>query len=1296
MVPRWWEELISRESPRILRGTRPASRRWPGVRLAVERLEDRLVPDSGGASGVLTAAGNMQLNPTGEDTGGFPQVIPNVKVQLIFLSDPTNHTSIPAATRTALVNHFKTITSDGYLTTLLGQYGDTLGLPAIGNGSVGVVDTGASAAPDTTVTVNGRTYPAYSDNFDTGDNRLQDVIQAEIDSGNTAPPDGLNNLYFLFTPPGDAVVNGDTSNSVHDFQGYHSAFLDSDGTDADPYAVIPDQSGVNDNESSFGLNAVQGETEVSSHELADAVADCIPLTGWADPFNNLLAEGEVADQAANETYVQDRHQVQYLWSNALSAPAHAPGSGPADLFINQVTPPAAPVGTSTAVPVATFTTANTGLTAGAFTASVFNLDSTGHGHINWPVTSIAGGNGHFVVNARPGAAVTAGTYGKLYSSQEGLYVVVHDASAADAGAVDGGAPTSDRYAPYVVAARSPLNYTAASGSGVHNFVLKENPATGNFELRDNGNLVFTQPVALTTAITIDADPAVPGKPGAGVDSSLTIDYGGGKFTNPVTFDGGPGGGTHTLTFANGTFTNETSTYTGPGGGSVTLDGQKVTFSATSALANGTGAANETFNLPRVANTVTFRENGSGATPLALLGTGTFPPTLFAGPTGSLTVASAPGTANTVTVASLPDLRSALKINGNTGGDTVNLNGTLTLGNAGGNAGSLSVAARVITVGGTIDTTAGTAGTVALTAGQSIGLRSGAGVKTAGGGITLRANTPGTAPGNFTGISVHGATIQSAGSGAISLQGQGGSSGANNVGIRVEAGGVVKAAGSGAVTLQGTGGNGTGGDAGVSLAGSGTRVVTAGGALSVTGTGQGSGANNFGVDVEAGAAVQGTGAGAISLTGTAPGNTAAITLNGLGGGPGFIAGGGGNVTLTGDVIDLFPSGGSPAVTSGSARLLLFQPNTAGRPLILGGSDRPGSLVYSDADNAAIAQGGTTGFGLIRVGRANGGGAVTTAKNVTFGTAATVQTPGNAAGGITVSNTLDAGGNTLTLLSGTTIAAGRTGMLKARALALQAGGGIGSAAAPLAMTAGTLTADSSAGNGNQFLSSTGPVGVSATRGLNAGTGTVALSGNLFLINGSTAAASRLAVNGGATLGGKGTVGGPVTVNSGGALAPGDGGPGALVTGGLTVKSGGTVRMEVGGKAAGSGYDRLNVSGTASLAGTLAVSVVNGFQPAAGNTYQVLTFASRSGDFTTRTGFNLGNGLALQEQFSPSASPTSLNLIVSPTGQTAPVVTQNPVSGVGTATTAAAAPSLQATSRPRRPSSSTPSIPAPGNRS
>ena len=50
-------------------------------------------------------------------------------------------------------------------------------------------------------------------------------------------------------------------------------------------------------------------------------------------------------------------------------------------------------------------------------------------------------------------------------------------------------------------------------------------------------------------------------------------------------------------------------------------------------------------------------------------------------------------------------------------------------------------------------------------------------------------------------------------------------------------------------------------------------------------------------------------------------------------------------------DLATNAGAPTLTSTGASPLLFQPNTATRPIIVGGSDSAGSLVYSDTDNAA---------------------------------------------------------------------------------------------------------------------------------------------------------------------------------------------------------------------------------------------------------------------------------------------------------------------------------------------------------
>ena len=79
-------------------------------------------------------------------------------------------------------------------------------------------------------------------------------------------------------------------------------------------------------------------------------------------------------------------------------------------------------------------------------------------------------------------------------------------------------------------------------------------------------------------------------------------------------------------------------------------------------------------------------------------------------------------------------------------------------------------------------------------------------------------------------------------------------------------------------------------------------------------------------------------------------------------------------------------------------------------------------------------------------------------------------------------------------------------------------------------------------------------------------------------------RVTLNGG-TLAGSGTVDGSVT-NNGGTVAPG-GSPGILtITGSYTQGAGGTLRIEIDGLTVGTEYDRLAVTGAASLDGTLAI--------------------------------------------------------------------------------------------------------------
>src|SRR5262249_7725391 len=85
-------------------------------------------------------------------------------------------------------------------------------------------------------------------------------------------------------------------------------------------------------------------------------------------------------------------------------------------------------------------------------------------------------------------------------------------------------------------------------------------------------------------------------------------------------------------------------------------------------------------------------------------------------------------------------------------------------------------------------------------------------------------------------------------------------------------------------------------------------------------------------------------------------------------------------------------------------------------------------------------------------------------------------------------------------------------------------------------------------------------------------------------------------GGILQGAGTVTGNVT--NGGTVAPGLS-PGILnIAGNYVQTAGGTLSIEINGIAVGTQYDQLNVTGTITLAGTLAVS--SGFVSTPGNTF------------------------------------------------------------------------------------------------
>ncbi|MEZ6073385.1 MAG: dockerin type I domain-containing protein [Pirellulales bacterium] len=94
------------------------------------------------------------------------------------------------------------------------------------------------------------------------------------------------------------------------------------------------------------------------------------------------------------------------------------------------------------------------------------------------------------------------------------------------------------------------------------------------------------------------------------------------------------------------------------------------------------------------------------------------------------------------------------------------------------------------------------------------------------------------------------------------------------------------------------------------------------------------------------------------------------------------------------------------------------------------------------------------------------------------------------------------------------------------------------------------------------------------------------------------------------------GSVAVENRGTLTVGNS-PGHASTGPLTNAPTGTIAVEIGGKALGTQYDNLDVSGVAFLGGTLQVDLINNFVPSPGDTFEVLSYSFNNGQFDALTG-------------------------------------------------------------------------------
>jgi len=210
-------------------------------------------------------------------------------------------------------------------------------------------------------------------------------------------------------------------------------------------------------------------------------------------------------------------------------------------------------------------------------------------------------------------------------------------------------------------------------------------------------------------------------------------------------------------------------------------------------------------------------------------------------------------------------------------------------------------------------------------------------------------------------------------------------------------------------------------------------------------------------------------------------------------------------------------------------------------------------------------------------------------------------------------------------------------------------------------GTIVADQSNGlvissDPHEFtnqgtLSAAGPGGITIGAGRFTTSGAVTLAagsnltrigeytqtaGTTTLTDATLSASGGVAVHGG-TLAGTGTIAGNVTNE--GAVSPGAPTGTLAVSGSYTQTAAAALNIDVGGPDGDNGFGRLTITGAATLAGTLNISLAPDFKPSLGSTFEVMTFTGRIGSFAAINGTAQASGVA----FSPNFTALNLTLEV-----------------------------------------------------
>ena len=308
-------------------------------------------------------------------------------------------------------------------------------------------------------------------------------------------------------------------------------------------------------------------------------------------------------------------------------------------------------------------------------------------------------------------------------------------------------------------------------------------------------------------------------------------------------------------------------------------------------------------------------------------------------------------------------------------------------------------------------------------------------------------------------------------------------------------------------------------------------------------------------------------------------------------------------------------------------------------------RRGLVVPNAGDTLTILP-GVTVQGSSGVVGSSGGGLIANQGTIAAqgGGSLTVQGFTNFTGGTLTGGTWEAvGGSTLRLLGANVVTDAATIVLDGVGSQLDSDSNSTNALAGL--TAITASGGLSLQNGAGLSAS----GVSNAGAVTIGTGSsfpvagYTQTGGSTTLQGGSLGATTLSIQGG-TSSGSGTVNGNLT--NAAQVSPGSSSPGVLtINGNYTQTAAGALSLKVGGATAGTQFDQLNITGTASLNGTLNVSLIDGFGPSAEESFDVLNFASSTGNFATLNFPLIGGSPA----FVTNSTPTSLNLVATTSAPT-----------------------------------------------